>query len=47
MYKVNFPIIYIQKNFIITLHYMKSIYFSYKEVLRNITHNKETCIEFL
>ena len=38
---------YIQKNFIITLHYMKSIYFSYKEVLQNITHNKEACIEFL
>ena len=47
MYKVNFTIIYIQKNFIITLHYMKSIYFSYKEVLQNITHNKEACIDFL
>ena len=46
MYKVNFTIIHIQKICIITLHYMKYIYFSYKEVLQNITHNKEACIEF-
>ena len=45
MYKVNFTII--QEISIITLHYIKYIYFSYKEVLQKVTHNKEACIEFL